>query len=68
MRINTRISFDCMNFACFLFICVYTENDIRHNWTKPSYVGLQLDQQPSPREPVWLKNGGINIILLKKFL
>ena len=39
-----RMSFDCMHFACFLFFCVYTEKDIRRNWTKPPYVGLRLDQ------------------------
>ena len=48
------MSFDWMHFACFSgFFCVYTEKDIRHNWTKPPYVGLHLDQQP--KQPVYLK-------------
>ena len=66
MGINMHMSFDCMYFACFLSFCVYTEKDIRRNWPKPPYVSLHLDQHP--RELVCLKNGGINIIMLKKFL
>ena len=70
-RVFMRMSFDCMHFTCFpfffvFFFCVYTEKDIRRNWTKPPYVGLHLNQQPG--EPVCLKSAKINIILLKKFL
>ena len=65
-RIYAYKSFDCMHFAYFPFFCVYTEKDIRRDWTKPPYVDLHLNQQP--REPVCLKNGKIKIILLKKFL
>ena len=42
------------------------EQDIRRNSSKPPYIGLHLNQQR--REPVYLKNGGINVILFKKFL
>ena len=42
------------------------EKDIGRNWSKLLYVDLHLDQQPS--EPVYLKNDGIKILLLKKFL
>ena len=59
------MSFDCMRFACSsFFFCVDTESDIKRNWTKPPYVGLRLDQKA--RELVCVKNGGINVILLKK--
>ena len=64
MRINVRMSFDCMHFTCFF--CVYKEYNIRRKWSKLLYVGLRLDQQPS--EPVYLKNDGIKALLLKKFL
>ena len=57
------MSFDGMH---LYFFCGYTEKDIRRNWTKSSYASLLLDKQP--RESVCLKNGGINVILLKKFL
>ena len=63
--INLRMPFDCMRFTWFFF-CVYLEEDIRRNWSKPLYVELHLDQQPS--EPVYLKNDGIKILMLKKFL
>ena len=43
MRIKIRMSFDCVHFACFPFFCIYTEKDIRRNWTKPPYVGLHLN-------------------------
>ena len=64
MRINKRISFDCKHFT--YFFCVYVEQDVRRNWSKPLYVGLHLDQQPS--ESVYLKNDGIKTLVLKKFL
>ena len=66
MHIDIRRSFDCMHFARFPFFCVYTEKDIRRNWTKSPHVGLHLNRRP--RELVCLKNGTINVILLKKFL
>ena len=66
MRIDIRWSFDCMHFACFPFFCVYSEKDIRRNWTKSPHVGLHLNRHT--REPVCQENGTINIILLKKFL
>ena len=59
-----HVVFDCALFACVSF-CVYTEKDVRRNWTKPPKVELHLDQHPV--EPVWINNHGINIILLKKF-
>ena len=69
-RVFMRINYACRLIAgilpVFCFFCVYTEKDIRSNWTKPPHVGLRLNQQP--REPVCLKSGKINIILLKKFL
>ena len=61
MRINIRLSFDCMHFTCFFFFAF-----VWNYWSKPLYVGLHLNQQP--REPVYLKNDGIKITLLKKFL
>ena len=64
MRKHIRMSFDCWHFT--FFFCVYMEEDIRRNWSKLLYGGLHLDQQPS--EPVYLKNDGIKILLLKKFL
>ena len=67
-------AYTCVNiYACHLiagillfFFCVYMEEDIRRNWSKLLYGGRHLDQQPS--EPVYLKNDGIKILLLKKFL
>ena len=54
MQTTIHMLFDCVHFACFsFFFCIYTEKDIRHNWTKLPYVGLHLNQQP--REPVCLK-------------
>ena len=53
MRIKIRMSIDCMHFTFFLRL-LYMEQDIRRNWSKPLYVGLHLDQQPS--ESVYLKN------------
>ena len=35
MRINICMSFHSMHFARFSFYRVYTEKDIRRNWTKP---------------------------------
>ena len=60
----------CHLIPCILpvcFFCVYTEKEIRHNWTKQPYVDLHFDQPPSCREPVCQKNVEVNIILLKKF-
>ena len=61
MRINIRLSFDCMHFTCFVFFAF-----VWNYWSKPPYVALHLNQQPS--EPAYLKNDGIKITLLKKFL
>ena len=67
MRINIRMSFDCLQIARFsFFVCAYMEKDIRRSWFKPPYVGLHLDLQL--REPIYLKIGEIDIILLKKVL
>ena len=35
MRRNICMSFHSMHFSRFSFFCVYTEKDIRRNWTKP---------------------------------
>ena len=63
MRI--RMPFDCMHFACFSFFCVYTEKDIKRNWTKPPYISQHFNPT-TYRER--MKNGGISTIMLKKFL
>ena len=67
MRINIRLSFDLMHFACHSFFLRL------HGWNKISdviglnrFMYLHLNQPSS--ESVYLINDGIKIILLKKFL
>ena len=65
MRTNIRMSFDCWYFAGFSFFFLRLRKKyIRRSWTKLAYVDLHFDQPPSPREPVCLKNGGINLMFL----
>ena len=64
MRINIHMSFDWMHFACSFFS--FTWNNISDVIGLNRFMYLHLNQ-PST-EPVYLKNDGIKIILLKEFL
>ena len=66
MRINLRMSFDWMHFACFSFFFVFTCNKISDVIGLNRFMYRHLNQPSS--EPVYLINDGIKIILLKEFL
>ena len=42
MCLNLGMSFNCMHFACFLFLWIYTENDFWHAWSKSPYVAQKI--------------------------